>query len=201
MRWDRLFDDLEARLDREQQEEERALAFEEERLRLSRLTLRDRIASMTGDGRSQPREPVRLELAGGERFAVRPDGFGRDWLTGDLADGAGSHAPTRTIVPLEAIVAVLPSREQVADSLGPPVAPPDRLTDRIGIAFLLRDLSRRRIAATVITLDGRHHGTIDRVARDHLDLALHEPGMPRRERDLRGYRIVPLARLVAVTFD
>ena len=53
MRWDLLFDDLESQLDHEQREEERALALEEERLRLGRLTLRDRLAAMAkeaGDG-------------------------------------------------------------------------------------------------------------------------------------------------------
>ena len=39
MRWDQLFDDLESQLDQEQRDEERALALEEERLRLGRLTL------------------------------------------------------------------------------------------------------------------------------------------------------------------
>ncbi|WP_395243702.1 hypothetical protein ACGGZK_16470 [Agromyces sp. MMS24-K17] len=202
MRWDRLFDDLESQLDREHEEEERALAFEEERLRLSRLTLRDRITAMAADGRGDATgapSAIRLELAGGERLAVRPDGFGRDWLSGDLVDAARSGA--QALVPLDAIVAVLPMREQLARSLAGPAAPAGRLVERIGIAFILRDLSRRRIAVSVSTHDGRFHGTIDRVARDHLDLALHEPGSSRRERDLQGYRIIPIARLVSVVFD
>jgi len=53
----------------------------------------------------------------------------------------------------------------------------------------------------VTTHDGRVHGTIDRVARDHLDLAVHEPGTARRDRDIRGIRIVPIARIVLVAFD
>jgi len=44
------------------------------------------------------------------------------------------------------------------------------------------------------------HGTLDRVARDHLDLALHEPGTVRRDRAVRGIRIVPLERIVLVSF-
>ena len=50
------------------------------------------------------------------------------------------------------------------------------------------------------TVDGIVHGTIDRVARDHVDLALHEPGSPRREREVQGYRIVPLDRVLLVEF-
>jgi hypothetical protein len=38
------------------------------------------------------------------------------------------------------------------------------------------------------------------VARDHVDFALHEPGTPRRDREVHGYRIVPLDRIVVVDF-
>ena len=75
-----------------------------------------------------------------------------------------------------------------------------RLAERIGISFVLRDLCRRRTPVHLATDDGRVHGTIDRVARDHLDLALHEPGTPRRDREVRGIRIVPLERIVLVSF-
>ena len=66
MRWDLLFDDLESQLDQEQRDEERALAIEEERLRLGRLTLRDRL---DGDGDRADGDDsaacVRIELRGG----------------------------------------------------------------------------------------------------------------------------------------
>ena len=39
------------------------------------------------------------------------------------------------------------------------------------------------------------HGTIDRVGRDHLDIAVHERGTPRRESEVRQHRVVPLAQL------
>ena len=203
MRWDRLFDDLESQLDREQQEEERALAVESERLRLGRLGLRERlsaVSSSAGDGGG-----VRLELVGGVVVQVRPAAFGRDWLSGHLgpagADATTTSArATQCVIPTSAIAAVLPSRSQVEASLAPQPESAARLAERIGVAFVLRDLARRRLGVEATTLDGRHHGTIDRVARDHLDLALHEPGTPRRERDVRGYRIVPFERLVLVSF-
>jgi hypothetical protein len=42
------------------------------------------------------------------------------------------------------------------------------------------------------------HGTIDRVGRDHLDIAVHERGVMRRETAVTEYRIVPFSSLVLV---
>ncbi|MGR0220241.1 hypothetical protein [Agromyces sp. ZXT2-6] len=193
MRWDMLFDDLESQLDREQRDEERVLALESERLRLARLSLRDRLMAMAAadeDGAG-----VRIELAGGRTVHLRPAAFGRDWVSGALVgrvDGA------QCVVPMAAVAAIAAGRRQVDESLAPVPLPSARVAERIGLAFVLRDLSRRRIAVDVETHDGRHHGTIDRVGLDHLDLAVHEPGTPRRERDVRGYRLVPFERVVAI---
>ena len=66
---------------------------------------------------------------------------------------------------------------------------------------MLRDLCRRRTPVHLTTDDGRVHGTLDRVARDHLDLALHEPGALRRDAEVRGIRIVPLERILLVWFS
>jgi hypothetical protein len=195
MRWDMLFDDLESQLDREQRDEERALALESERLRLARLGLRDRLMAMAAadeDGAG-----VRVELAGGRTVHLRPSTFGRDWVSGALV-GRGDAA--QCVVPTASLAAICAGRRQVDPSLAPMPLPSARVAERIGLAFVLRDLSRRRTAVDVDTLDGRHHGTIDRVGLDHLDLALHEPGVPRREREVRGYRLIPFGRLVLVAF-
>ena len=194
MRWDLLFADLESQLDREQREEERVLALESERLRLARRGLRDRLMAMAAaaaDGAG-----VRVELAGGRTVHLRPAAFGRDWISGRIG---AAGAPVQVVVPISAIAAVSAARRQVDESLAPAPVPSSRVAERIGLAFVLRDLSRRRVAVEVESLDGRHHGTIDRVGLDHLDLALHEPGTPRRERDVRGYRLVPFDRVVAIT--
>ena len=197
MRWELLFDDLESQLDQEQRDEERALAIESERLRLGRLTLRDRITAMSRSGELGTAE-VRLELHGGRVVQLRPLAFGRDWVSGELPDAAAPAA--QCILPLGAVAAVLPGRSQLDASLEALPESTARLAERIGLPFVLRDLCRRRAGVTVLTSDGSHHGTIDRVGRDHLDLALHEPGAPRRERDVRGYRMVPFERIVLVTF-
>ena len=50
MRWQNLFDDLEGQLESELGAEEVDLLAEEERLRLGRLSLRDRIRAIHADG-------------------------------------------------------------------------------------------------------------------------------------------------------
>jgi hypothetical protein len=198
MRWDLLFGDLEAQLDQEQRDEERALAVEEERLRLGRLTLRDRLTAMMRADAADMDSAVRLELIGGRSLVLRPLAFGRDWMSAAVVEVRGSGA--QCIVPMAAIAAVLPSRSQLDPSLQPVPESSARLAERIALPFVLRDLCRRRSAVRITTLDGIVHGTIDRVARDHLDLALHEPDAPRREREVQGYRIVPFARVLLVEF-
>jgi hypothetical protein len=198
MRWDLLFDDLESQLDQEQRDEERALAIEEERLRLGRLTLRDRLSAMARAAGDDPAASIRVELRGGRTLELRPLSFGRDWMSATV-HGSGSN-DRQCIVPLAAIAAIIPTRPQLEGSLRPSAESSTRLAERIGLSFVLRDLCRRRAPVHVTTDDGRLHGTLDRVARDHVDFALHEPGSPRRDRDVHGYRIVPLERIVLVEF-
>ena len=182
----------------ESDDEERALAIEDERLRLGRLTLRDRLTAVsraTDDGDAI----VRVELHGGVVMALRPLAFGRAWMSAESR--AADRRSRQCVVPLAAIAAVLPSRSQLDPSLEPVPESSARLAERIGLSFVLRDLCRRRAPVRLTTVDGMVHGTLDRVARDHVDLALHEPGSLRREREIQGYRIVPLARVLLIEFD
>lgn len=205
MRWEMLFDELASQLDHEQREEERALALEEERLRQSRLALRDRLQAMapsagpnsSADG-EETHTAVRVELVGGRVLALRSLSFGRDWVAAEPVDPVARRG--QLVIPLHAISAVLPTREQLQRSLEPRPEASARLSERIGLAFVLRDLSRRRAPVRLTTLDGDWHGTFDRVARDHADLAVHDPGTPRRDREVRGFRLVPFERILSVEF-
>jgi len=192
MRWDRLFDDLESQLEQELGAEEVDLAVEEERLRLGRLSLRDRLAAMAGPGEAA-RGPLLVETVAGAALPVRVDAVGRDWIAGELAvEGARRSA----VVPLAAVAAVRPGPERLAAGLLPaPAVPVASLSSRLGLVFVLRDLCRRRVVVTVETVRGARHGTIDRVARDHLDLAEHDPGEPRRSDAVHGVRLLPLAAI------
>ena len=201
MRWDDLFDDLESQLEQELGAEDLDLHAEEERLRLGRLTLRDRLLAISrpGEAASTPADELRLALRDGQLLSMVVGSIGRDWLVGEL------RGPRRgsCLVPLGGIASVLPSVEQLARSLDGDDAsePPVVLSARLGLSFVLRDLCRRRAALELSTASGeRLHGTIDRVGRDHLDLAEHEPGVPRRVAAVTRILMLPLEQLVLVRF-
>jgi len=185
MRWDSLFDDLEGQLAREKSLEETDLAAEEERLRLGRLDLRERlIAIHAASGGTRYR--VVVTVRGGLRVTLHPTSFGRDWMLAELTEGSRSVS---CILPLQAIQSVSLTPGQTRDSLvaaTPTEAP--RISDRLGLSFVLRDLCRRRRYVQVESVDSSVRGTIDRVGRDHIDVAVHEP--PRRSTFVEEIRLV-----------
>lgn len=197
MRWDKLFDDLETQLERELTAEEIDLGAEEERLRLGRLSLRDRLDAIHGHDSSAL---LFVTLVTGERLRLRPDALGRDWLSAGIEDGTSRRA--RCILALGGIAAVTLTAAQVRASLESGADDgQSTLSQRLGITFVLRDLCRRRRAVDVVVATGTSiHGTIDRVGRDHVDLAVHEPGAARRDSEITDYRIVSLASLVLVRY-
>jgi len=201
MRWDDLFDDLESQLEQELGAEDVDLLAEEERLRLGRLTLRERLLAITRSGETGVAavEELRLALRDGQLLSVAVGSIGRDWLVGEL------RGPRRgsCLEPLGAVASVLPTAEQLARSVegGDASEVPVLLSARLGLSFVLRDLCRRRAALELSTASGeRMHGTIDRVGRDHLDLAEHEAGVPRRAAAVTRIRILPIEQLVLVRF-
>ena len=191
VRWDELFADLEGRLEHELDIERQELVAEEERLRLARLGLRERVVAMARGG-----APVRVVLADGESFDVRVESAGRDWIAGEVVVGAVRHA---VVVPVAAIAGVAPEREQLELGLRPSSGEAlSDLSGRLGLAFVLRDLCRRRAGVELRTTAGAVTGTIDRVARDHLDLAEHDADEARRDRVVRRIRLVPFEAILRV---
>jgi len=183
--WEHLFDDLEGQLAAEWEAERAALDAESERLRISKLTLHDRLRTMTAtDGR------MVLELAGGERWDAVLRVVGADWV----GVSAGGDSRMR-IAPLEAIESLAVDHGTLLGSLSAD-APDGGLRGRMTLGFVLRDLARRRIPVTVGRRSGDpQHGTIDRAGADHLDLALHDPHEPRRVRSVHGFRSIPFTTL------
>ena len=198
MRWDNLFDDLEGQLEQGRSAEEDDLQAEEERLRLGRLSVRDRMAAIASFDPGIEGGAIRIVLNNGLTVAVRPRTFGRDWLAGDIVEE--SHSRSQCILPVAGLSSLLLTRRQVRQSLVPPpgLESGRGITDRLSLAFVLRDLCRRRARLELHMPSAILHGTLDRVGRDHCDVAVHEPGSPRRENQVTQYRIVPLDQITFV---
>jgi hypothetical protein len=198
MRWDNLFDDLEGQLERELSAEELDLEAEEERLRLSRLGIRDRLQSLHLHASGERERTLRLTLSDGMRLAFSATSFGRDWMVGESVEESGQRPSC--IVPIDAIDGISLSAVQVRLSLTSVERgdPPGSLSARLGLPFVLRDLCRRRKQVELRLATGSLRGTIDRVGRDHLDLAVHDAGDPRRESAVSEYRVVRLAQVLLV---
>lgn len=198
MRWDNLFDDLEGQLEQELGAEETDLRAEEERLRLGRLALRDRLVALHGAEHGPDDWSVRATLVNGTMLSIRPRTFGRDWVSGDVV--SDSLRPAQFIMPLAAIASLALSRDQVRSSLerAGDIEPERGLSRRLGLAFVLRDLCRRRRSVELLLRNGTLAGTLDRVGRDHFDIAVHEPGSARRENAVSQYCIVPFSQVLLV---
>lgn len=191
MRWDRFFDDLEDQLASEWEAERAVLDTEAERLRLSRVTLRERMQNLAGG------EPLSLEFADGTVLGGTIAAVGADWMGLALTTGRGG-----ALAPLAGVTAIALTHPELLRSARAVTAPARGLAERMTIGFVLRDLARRRVPVGVHTHGGRSlTGTIDRAGADHLDLALHEPGAPRRADEVRGYRLVPFASIAWIGLD
>lgn len=180
MRFDDLFDDLESQLEAELGAASREVADEEERFRVGRLELRDRLRAV---------DALDVSLRSGTRLRVKTMSIGRDWVSGEVLDGAADG--TGAVIPLSAIAAVRYD-EAAAIASTAPAEERIRLADRLSLGYVLRDFARRRIWVGV---EGASPvgGTVDRVGRDHFDVAVHEYGSIRARGNVAHIAVVPFA--------
>jgi len=195
MHWDRLFEDLEGQLASEWEAERAVLDAETERLRIARLELRARLRVLSSAGAE-----ATIELGNGRRLPVTLQTLGADWLAVAARGTDDVHvAPAALLVPLHAIAGITADHGMILSSLDAPGSAQHALRERMTLGFVLRDLARRRIPVHLSTHAGDDvHGTIDRAAADHLDLAVHDPGQARLASAVHGFRIIPFSSLVLV---
>lgn len=196
MRWERLFDDLEAQAAAEWEAERALLDSESERLRVSRLTLRERLQALRDPlGR---RDAIRLEVEGWGARLGRIVSVGVDWLAVELPDGPSLLG----IVPQEALRDLRLSHADLLASArvtGGSASAGEALAQRVALGFVLRDLARRRVAVQIHLRSGAAlTGTIDRAGADHLDLAEHDAAVARHPDAVAAHRIIPFAAIAAV---
>lgn len=189
VRWDRFFEDLEDQLDSEWEAERAALDSEAERLRVSRLALRDRLQALAAADAE-----LTLELDDADAVATRLWAVGADWL------GAAATGGSSLVVPLGAVRGIRLGLPDLLLSTRPDAMPARRaLADRMGLGFVLRGIARRRLPVAVrLRGEGEVTGTIDRAGADHLDLALHPGDVPRRAGEVTQFAIVPFAAIVSI---
>jgi len=192
VRWDRFFEDLEGQLDSEWEAERAALDSEAERLRISRLSMRERLQALAADTGTA----LTVDLADGAVLTGTITAVGADWAGLQASDG-------RTIVlSLDAVAGIGMPEAELLRSARTDGPGPRRLAERMTLGFVLRNLARRRAPVTLHLRVGRTLvGTIDRALADHLDVALHDAEAPRRSGAIRGVRMVPLSALAWVRIE
>lgn len=179
VRWQRLFDDLEGQLCAAEAAELAGEVADRSRREASALRLVDRLAAFQGG-------ELAVHVHGAGLLRARLLDTGPDWL---LLEESGAEL----LVPVAAVLGVT--------GPGGRTTPPDRgaVAARLDLRWGLRGLARSRTAVVLTLVDSSQvTGTLDRVGADHLDVAEHGRGEPRRPAAVRQVRLVPLHALAVV---
>ena len=180
MRWDRLFDDLQAQLDADGQRELDLEVSDRTRRERAQVGLHERLIAHRGQG-------VELRLTAGVLVSGRVADAGSDWLL------VHDHVDRGSLVPFAAIVAVNGLGVRAAAGSGVATA------KRFGLGYALRGLSRDRSVVSLADIGGSvTTGTIDAVGADALDLSEHPADVARRAENIVARRVVPFAAIVVV---
>ncbi len=179
MRWEGLFADLEGQLGAEQRRERDDEVAERTRRERALVTLGSRLAAGVG-------ARLVIGLVGGQQVEGVLGDHGDDWVL--VRVDADAH---EVLVPVAGVLTLRSLGVQSASG---------RAARRFGLGYALRALSRDRatVAISLVGAGPRLIGTIDAVGADHLDLAEHLEGMPRRRENVRAVTTVPFAAVVAV---
>lgn len=179
MRWNALFEDLEAQIAEAQVLNRESEVAERARAELATVELAERLRGSVG-------RRVGVHLASGTAFA-----------------GTLSHAGAESLILDEPAHQVLVPYTAVGHYVGIgrlAVAETSVVRRKLGLASALRILSRDRAPLTVVMAagDGRITGVIDRVGRDFFDLAMTHEGEARRASGVTDVATVPFRALGAL---
>ena len=176
MRWQSLFDDFEAQIERHELAEVESEVTERTRAERASVLLAERLLAHHG-------ETLRLGFPGGS-LSGRVVDVAPQWVV--VNDGRGD-----VLVPTASVASVA--------GLGRATSmPPSQVMRRLGLAHALRALSRDRASVRIASVAGVFTGTIDRVGADHLDLAEHPVDELRRESAVRSVVALGFGGLLTV---
>ena len=125
-----------------------------------------------------------IEIVGGGQVSGLVAAVGRDVVV--IAADDGDWA-----IPAWGMAAVIELSGGAREALSP--------SERLGLASVVRAWARQRSVVRVLRVGaGPLDGTIDAVGADHLDLAEHDPGEPRRAEAVRRQVSIPLGAVAAL---
>ncbi|HKC28480.1 MAG TPA: hypothetical protein VKB75_10760 [Jatrophihabitans sp.] len=179
MRWQGLFEDLEAQASALAQAARAAEVRDQIRGEFASVLLFDRMRAALG-------ALVRVRVTGLGTVTGRLTRCGPDWLLIDEGDGQETLVATRWLLTVR--------------GLGRYSAPPPGPVEaRLGLRHVLRGVARDRSRVQVRLVDELLiTGTLDRVGADFVELAAHSDGESRRRREVRDVEIVSLHAIIAV---
>lgn len=188
MRWERLFEDIEAEAAEERRRLIEGEVAERSRYEFGLVTLGDRVGGLMGSS-------ILTLLTCGARIDGVVRAVGADWIL--LAEGphrgetllAATHVVAIANIAAGARVA---SDERWSSSV-------ERSHERLLLRHLVRGLGRDRASVAIHTTEGTVHcGTVDRVGRDHADLAIHPLDVARRSGSVSETRMIVLDAVTCI---
>jgi hypothetical protein len=182
MRWDDLFDDLEAQADFLVRSERDAEVADRTRAEIGQTTLVSRLRSSAG-------RRLSLRLTGGAAVSGVVVRLGVDWLL--------LSCPREVVVPVAGVATVT---DLPWDSMSPHGVEP--VASRLTLSSVLRAIAVDRAHITVLLSDqSTVSGTPDRVGRDFVDLAVHAGDESPRASAVSARETVAYAAISAVMRD
>lgn len=181
MRWDALFEDMEAQLAARRQLDFEAEIAERARVDSAGVELADRLRGSLGLS-------IRVQVCSGAAF-----------------EGTLSHAGSEALVldePQHQVLVRYAAAVHYGGLSRLAVPEPSKVRQRLGLASALRGLARDRARVTILVSRGPAesglHGVIDTVGRDFLDLAVAPAVGDRRPGDVRQVLSIPFAAVAAI---
>lgn len=177
MRWDRLFEDLDAQLESEVRQERETEVADRTRHERAQVDVQARLLA------SVDASPLTMRLSGRSMTGTIRD-VGPDWVLLETARGAAALVLSRAI--------------RVVTGAAPGVVIPSVVARRFALGSALRGISRDRSVVEIVGDGLRLVGTIDVVGSDHVEIAEHAPDVPRRAHNVTAVHVVPFSAIESV---
>lgn len=194
MRWERLFDDLEAQLGSDEARELAAEVADRTRRERALVGLHERFAAVVD------RAVVEVRVTGVGLLRGLVTGCGPDWVLVDhraehpLSVVSSSGAESRVDRPVLVATAAIRSVTGLGGA-----EPTGAVAKGFGLGAALRAVSRDRAVVDVVDVDGvAVTGTLDHVGQDYVQVAEHSADLPRRPENVTAVRAVPFCGIAVV---